>query len=114
MPQFFPCISWYVEHFKKSIDSTEIDTRCNRVVQFIKVQDPDIIGLYEINRADTFHEIAQKKPNSPLILPMVRRFRKFWLELNGDLLRIWSDTIGSASKDKWIEDYSDHTYYILK
>ncbi len=63
MPKLFSCISWNVEHFKKSIDSTGVDARCKRVVKFIKDQDPDVIALYEIEGGDIFLEIVSKMPN---------------------------------------------------
>ena len=62
MPKLFSVVSWNIEHFKKDVDSAGVDARCQRVVQYIKDQDPDVIGLYEIEGKEIFHEIVTKMP----------------------------------------------------
>lgn len=51
MANAFSGAAWNVEHFKGD------PTRTNRVVGFIKQQDPNVIGLYEVEGASVFAEV---------------------------------------------------------
>ena len=48
MAKVFSIASWNVEHFK------EDPTRVDRVIDFVKAQNPDVFGLYEVEGATIF------------------------------------------------------------
>jgi endonuclease/exonuclease/phosphatase family metal-dependent hydrolase len=56
MAKAFSVASWNVEHFKD--DPGRID----RVVNFLKNQNPDVIGLYEVEGAEVFNVVTAKFP----------------------------------------------------
>jgi endonuclease/exonuclease/phosphatase family metal-dependent hydrolase len=59
MPKLFSVASWNVEHFKD--DPT--GQRIARVVDFVKAQDPDVFGVYEVEGATIFDTLVTKMPN---------------------------------------------------
>lgn len=56
MAKAFSVASWNVEHFKGD------PTRTERVVEFLKDQDPDIIALYEVEGAQVFSAVTSMFP----------------------------------------------------
>lgn len=56
MAKAFSIASWNIEHFKGDL------SRTNRVVDFLKAQDPDVIGLYEVVGADVFSAVSSRFP----------------------------------------------------
>ena len=56
MAKAFSIASWNVEHFKSD------PTRVNRVIDFLKKQKPDVIGLYEVEGSEVFSEVTAKFP----------------------------------------------------
>ncbi len=56
MPKAFSIASWNVEHFRGD------PTRTDRVIQFLRDQQPDIIGLYEVEGATVFAALTQQFP----------------------------------------------------
>jgi exonuclease III len=56
MAKAFSIASWNVEHFKGD------PTRANRVIDFLKKQNPDVIGLYEVEGSEVFSEVTVKFP----------------------------------------------------
>ena len=56
MAKAFSVASWNVEHFKGDL------TRTNRVIDFLKKQKPDVIGLYEVEGSEVFGEVTAKFP----------------------------------------------------
>jgi len=56
MAKAFSLVSWNVEHFKDD------PTRTNRVIDFVKQQNPDVIGLYEVEGAEVFSTVTSKFP----------------------------------------------------
>ncbi len=56
MAKAFSLASWNVEHFKDD------ETRINRVVDFLKDQNPDVLGLYEVEGKQVFQALTQKMP----------------------------------------------------
>jgi len=56
MAKAFSIASWNVEHFKGD------PTRTNRVIDFLKKQKPDVIGLYEVEGSEVFSEVTAKFP----------------------------------------------------
>ena len=56
MAKAFSVASWNVEHFKGDL------TRTNRVINFLKKQKPDVIGLYEVEGSEVFGEVTAKFP----------------------------------------------------
>ncbi len=56
MAKAFSIASWNVEHFRNDFN------RVGRVVGFLKDQDPDIIGLYEVEGAQVFTEVTEQFP----------------------------------------------------
>jgi exonuclease III len=56
MAKAFSIASWNVEHFKGD------PTRTNRVIDFLKKQNPDVIGLYEVEGSEVFSEVTAKFP----------------------------------------------------
>ena len=57
MAKVFSIASWNVEHFK------EDPTRVDRVIDFVKAQNPDVFGLYEVEGATIFTSLVSKMPN---------------------------------------------------
>ena len=46
MAKAFSIASWNVEHFKSD------PTRVSRIIDFLKKQKPDVIGLYEVEKRE--------------------------------------------------------------
>jgi hypothetical protein len=59
MAKVFSVASWNVEHFKD--DPT--GARVNRVVDFVKVQSPDVFGLFEVEGATIFESLMTRMPD---------------------------------------------------
>jgi hypothetical protein len=56
MAKAFSVASWNVEHFRGN------PNRVSRVVSFLKAQDPDIFGLYEVTGAEVFSQMQAQFP----------------------------------------------------
>jgi len=56
MAKLFSVASWNVEHFKDD------PLRVGRVVEFMKQQNPDVFGLYEVVGAKVFGELVKRMP----------------------------------------------------
>ena len=56
MAKAFSIASWNVEHFKGDPDRTD------RVIDFLKDQNPDVIGLYEVEGSEVFTAVTSKFP----------------------------------------------------
>lgn len=56
MAKAFSIASWNVEHFKGN------PTRTDRVIDFLKQQNPDVIGLYEVEGSEVFSSVTSKFP----------------------------------------------------
>ena len=56
MAKAFSIASWNVEHFRDD------STRTDRVIDFLKKQNPDVIGLYEVEGSEVFSEVTSKFP----------------------------------------------------
>lgn len=56
MAKLFSVASWNVEHFKDD------PARVGRVVEFMKQQNPDVFGLYEVEGAMVFGELVKRMP----------------------------------------------------
>lgn len=59
MPKVFSVLSWNVEHFKDDPSPA----RVNRVVDFVKLQDPDVFGIYEVEGKSIFDALVTRMPN---------------------------------------------------
>lgn len=57
MAKAFSVASWNVEHFKKNPD------RIKKVIAFMKDQNPDVFGLYEVESADVYTALVSEMPN---------------------------------------------------
>ncbi len=57
MAKLFSVASWNVEHFKDD------PSRIGRVVDFVKAQNPDVFGLYEVEGAMVFNALVSKMPD---------------------------------------------------
>jgi endonuclease/exonuclease/phosphatase family metal-dependent hydrolase len=56
MAKAFSIASWNVEHFKGD------PTRTSRVIGFLKAQNPDVIGIYEVEGSRVITEVTEKFP----------------------------------------------------
>ena len=56
MAKAFSIASWNVEHFKGD------PSRTIRVINFLKKQNPDVIGLYEVEGGEVFNAVTTKFP----------------------------------------------------
>jgi len=56
MAKAFSIASWNVEHFKDD------PTRTDRVINFLKEQNPDVVGLYEVEGSEVFSAVTTKFP----------------------------------------------------
>lgn len=57
MKKLFSVVSWNVEHFKKDVD------RINRVINFVKQQDPDVFALYEVESSAVYDTLVSDMPS---------------------------------------------------
>ena len=57
MAKAFSVASWNIEHFKGD------PTRTHRVIGYLKQQDPDVIGIYEVEGASVFSEVTAQFPS---------------------------------------------------
>lgn len=57
MAKAFSVVSWNVEHFK------DAPARVDRVVEFLRKQKPDVLGLYEVEGGTVFDALRSKMPN---------------------------------------------------
>jgi len=56
MAKVFSVASWNVEHFKDDL------SRVSRVVDFLAAQNPDVLGLYEVEGKQIFSTLVAKMP----------------------------------------------------
>ena len=56
MAKAFSIASWNVEHFKGD------PNRTNRVIDFLKAQNPDVMGIYEVEGSTVFSAVTSKFP----------------------------------------------------
>lgn len=56
MAKLFSVASWNVEHFRNA------DARVDRVIQFLRTQNPDVFALYEVEGKVVFDELVQRMP----------------------------------------------------
>ena len=56
MAKAFSIASWNVEHFKGD------PTRTNRVIDFLKAQNPNVIAIYEVEGSKVITEVMEKFP----------------------------------------------------
>lgn len=56
MAKLFSVASWNVEHFRN------VDSRVDRVVAFLRAQNPDVFALYEVEGKVVFNELVTKMP----------------------------------------------------
>jgi hypothetical protein len=57
MAKAFSIASWNIEHFKGD------PTRTNRVIGYLKQQNPDVIGIYEVEGAAVISEVTAQFPS---------------------------------------------------
>jgi hypothetical protein len=57
--KLFSVASWNVEHFKDDPSGT----RVNRIVDFVKAQQPDVFGIYEVEGAAIFSSLVTRLPD---------------------------------------------------
>ncbi|MEP7339607.1 MAG: endonuclease/exonuclease/phosphatase family protein [Acidobacteriota bacterium] len=57
MAKAFTVASWNVEHFKNNPD------RIKLIISFLKEQNPDVFGLYEVESADVYAALVAQMPN---------------------------------------------------
>lgn len=60
MAKAFSLASWNVEHFKNDL------SRVERVINFVKAQNPNVVGLYEVEGSDVFSAVTAKFPGYTL------------------------------------------------
>ncbi len=61
MSKLFSVASWNIEHFGKD-ESDAGQARVKRVIQFLKAQDPDVFGLYEVEGKEVFRALFEDMP----------------------------------------------------
>lgn len=57
MAKIFSVASWNVEHFENE------KSRVERIVDFVKQQNPDVFGIYEVEGAEVFEALVTRMPN---------------------------------------------------
>jgi len=62
MGKAFSVASWNVKHFTENSNSSADRSRVSRVISFLKRQNPDIFGIYEVEGKDVFTEIVTQFP----------------------------------------------------
>ncbi len=63
MSKVFSVASWNVEHFKKTRGQSFDNDRVKRVISYLRDQDPDIFGIYEVTGKDVYFEMVDKFPD---------------------------------------------------
>jgi len=58
----FSVASWNVEHFKSKRGESPENERVKRVISYLKNQDPDILGIYEVTGKDVYVEVVNRFP----------------------------------------------------
>ncbi len=61
MSKLFSVASWNIEHFGKD-ESDAGKARVKRAIQFLKAQDPDVFGLYEVEGKEVFRTLFEEMP----------------------------------------------------
>lgn len=61
MAKLFSLASWNIEHFGKPWGNAA-KAKVKRVVEFIKVQNPDVIGIYEVESSEIYGELVNQMP----------------------------------------------------
>ncbi len=61
MAKLFSLASWNVEHFGKPWGDAA-RAKVKRVVEFIKTQNPDVIGIYEVESSEIYNELVKQMP----------------------------------------------------
>lgn len=61
MSKLFSVASWNIEHFGKD-DSAAGHARVKKAIQFLKAQDPDVFGLYEVEGKEVFRDLFKEMP----------------------------------------------------
>lgn len=61
MAKLFSVASWNIEHFGKD-ESPAGHIRVKRAIQFLKAQDPDVFGLYEVEGKEVFRDLFEEMP----------------------------------------------------
>lgn len=59
----FSLASWNVEHFTYHEKEEKTRRRVDRVVNFLRDQDPDVFGLYEVKGKEVFNQLTKKMPD---------------------------------------------------
>lgn len=62
MSKAFSVASWNVKHFNKTPGDPADQTRVNRVITYLKQQDPDVFGIYEVQGKDVYTEMMKQFP----------------------------------------------------
>lgn len=62
MSKAFSVASWNVEHFKSTRGQSPENERVRRVISYLKAQDPDIFGIYEVVGKDVYLEMVEQFP----------------------------------------------------
>lgn len=63
MSKAFSVASWNVEHFKSTRGQSPDNERVKRVISYLKDQDPDIFGIYEVTGKDVYFEMVDQFPD---------------------------------------------------
>lgn len=63
MSKAFSVASWNVEHFKCKRGESPENERVKRVISYLKNQDPDIFGIYEVTGKDVYVEVVNRFPD---------------------------------------------------
>ncbi|MCB0518560.1 MAG: hypothetical protein H6577_10290 [Lewinellaceae bacterium] len=61
MAKLFSLASWNIEHFGKPWGDAA-RAKVKKVVEFIKIQNPDVIGIYEVESSEIYGELVNQMP----------------------------------------------------
>jgi hypothetical protein len=110
MPKLFSVLSWNIEHFKD--DPTP--TRVNKVVDFVKLQNPDVFGIFEVEGKTIFDALVSRMPDFTFQITEGEETQEILVGVNADRVhhpengvQVWNDSHASRSarhsRQRWRE-----------
>ena len=96
MATAFSLVSWNVEHFKGKPE------RLKRVVKFLKAQNPDILGLYEVEGKEVFRELSRTMPNYSFHITEGRQSQEILVGVKSGFTSFFSQRVAFKAGNSWL------------
>lgn len=96
MATAFSLVSWNVEHFKGKPE------RLKQVVKFLKAQNPDILGLYEVEGKEVFRELSRTMPNYSFHITEGRQSQEILVGVKSGFTSFFSQRVAFKAGNSWL------------